>query len=238
MPLESDFGSYAMASDELLLELAEEGICSLRFYTWAEPTVSLGYFQSASLLANSKELKTLPWVRRATGGEALVHHHELTYALGLPLIIAGQKSTLWQEKMHLVIQKSLLLLGVSLPEINLPEQRNDPSNLLCFHHHAPQDLIINRHKVVGSAQRKKKRGVIQHGGILLAQSKYTPSLPGILELSGIKLCPENLSALIVEECRLSFGWVFNASVKSIDEEARIQHFVKHRYADAGWNNKR
>lgn len=238
MPLESDFGSYAMASDELLLELAEEGICSLRFYTWAEPTVSLGYFQSASLLANSKELKTLPWVRRATGGEALVHHHELTYALGLPLIIAGQKSTIWQEKMHLVIQKSLLLLGVSLPEINLPEQRNDPSNLLCFHHHAPQDLIINRHKVVGSAQRKKKRGVIQHGGILLAQSKYTPSLPGILELSGIKLCPENLSALIVEECRLSFGWVFNASVKSIDEEARIQHFVKHRYADAGWNNKR
>lgn len=238
MPLESDFGSYAMASDELLLELAEEGICSLRFYTWAEPTVSLGYFQSASLLANSKELKTLPWVRRATGGEALVHHHELTYALGLPLIIAGQKSTIWQEKMHLVIQKSLLLLGVSLSEINLPEQRNDPSNLLCFHHHAPQDLIINRHKVVGSAQRKKKRGVIQHGGILLAQSKYTPSLPGILELSGIKLCPEKLSALIVEECRLSFGWVFNASVKSIDEEARIQHFVKHRYADAGWNNKR
>lgn len=238
MPLESNFGSYAMASDELLLELAEEGICSLRFYTWAEPTVSLGYFQSASLLANSKELKTLPWVRRATGGEALVHHHELTYALGLPLIIAGQKSTIWQEKMHLVIQKSLLLLGVSLSEINLPEQRNDPSNLLCFHHHAPQDLIINRHKVVGSAQRKKKRGVIQHGGILLAQSIYTPSLPGILELSGIKLCPEELSALIVEECRLSFGWVFNASVKSIDEEARIQHFMKHRYADAGWNNKR
>ena len=124
-----------MASDELLLELAEEGICSLRFYTWAEPTVSLGYFQNSSLLSNSQELKMLPWVRRATGGEALVHHHELTYALGLPLDIAGQKSTLWQEKMHLIIQKALLLLGVSLPEINLPELRNDPSNLLCFHHH-------------------------------------------------------------------------------------------------------
>lgn len=238
MPLESNSGSYAMASDELLLELAEKGICAVRFYTWAEPTVSLGYFQSASLLANSKELKTLPWVRRATGGEALVHHHELTYALGLPLIIAGQKSTLWQEKMHLIIQKALLLLGVSLPEINLPEQRNDPSNLLCFHHHAPQDLIINRHKVVGSAQRKKKRGVIQHGGILLAQSIYTPSLPGILELSGIKLCPEELSSIIVNECRDALGWAFKASVWAPEEKARIQHFRKHRYADAGWNNKR
>lgn len=238
MPLESNFGPYAMASDELLLELAEEGICSLRFYTWAEPTVSLGYFQSSSHLLNSKELNTLPWIRRATGGEALVHHHELTYALGLPLNIAGQKSTLWQEKMHLIIQKALSLLGVSLPEINLPEQRNDPTNLLCFHHHAPQDLIINKHKIVGSAQRKKKRSVIQHGGILLAQSKYTPSLPGILELSGKNLSPEKLAEAIVDECRHCLGWTFNASEWSPEEQARIQHFVKLRFANEDWNNKR
>ena len=238
MPLESNLGSYAMASDELLLELAEEGICSLRFYTWAEPTVSLGYFQPSSLLSNSQELKILPWVRRATGGEALVHHHELTYALGLPLDIAGQKSTLWQEKMHLIIQKALLLLGVSLPEINLPELRNDPSNLLCFHHHAPQDLIIKKHKVVGSAQRKKKRSVIQHGGILLAQSVYTPSLPGILELSGIKLCPEKLAETIVDECRHALGWDFTSWKWSPEEQARIQHFVELRFANIDWNNKR
>ena len=238
MPLESNLGPYAMASDELLLELAEEGICSLRFYTWAEPTVSLGYFQPSSLLSNSPELKKLPWVRRATGGEALVHHHELTYALGLPLDLAGQKSTLWQEKMHFIIQKALFILGVSLPEINLPEQRNDPTNLLCFHHHAPQDLIIKKHKVVGSAQRKKKRSVIQHGGILLAQSIYTPSLPGILELSGIKLCPEKLAETIVNECRQALAWNFNSSTWSTEEEARIQHFVELRFANPDWTNNR
>ena len=91
---------------------------------------------------------------------------------------------------------------------------------------------------MGSAQRKKKRGVIQHGGILLAQSTYTPSLPGILELSGIKLCPEKLSSIIVDECRNALGWAFKASVWSHEEEARIQYFVKHRYADTGWNDKR
>ncbi|NBR05027.1 MAG: lipoate--protein ligase family protein [Planctomycetes bacterium] len=227
-----------MASDEVLLELAEEGVCSLRFYTWAEPTVSLGYFQSTSCLLNSKELKNLPWVRRATGGEALVHDHELTYALGLPLKLAGQKSTLWQEKMHVIIQKALSRMGVSMPEINLPEQRNDPTNLLCFHHHAPQDLIINRHKIVGSAQRKKKRSVIQHGGILLAQSKYTPSLPGILELSGKIISPKKLGETIVDECRFALGWTFNDSEWSPEEQARIQHYVKIRFDNTDWNNKR
>lgn len=238
MPLESNSGPYAMASDELLLELAEEGVCSLRFYTWLEPTVSLGYFQFASHLLESNELKGLPWVRRATGGEALVHHHELTYALGLPLNIAGQKVTLWQEKMHLIIQHALVHLGVSLPDINLPEQRNDPNNLLCFHHHAPQDLIIKQHKIVGSAQRKKKRSVIQHGGILLAQSIHTPSLPGILELSGKMLCPEKLRETIVNECRHALGWIFNTSGWSPEEQTKIQYFVKHRFDNADWNNKR
>ena len=48
---------------------------------WAEPTLSLGYFQPH--LA-ARFFPDLAWLRRATGGEAIVHHHELTYSLVLP----------------------------------------------------------------------------------------------------------------------------------------------------------
>ncbi len=233
-----DSGPNAMATDELLLELAEKEICSLRFYTWTEPTVSLGYFQSSSLITNSETLKVLPWVRRTTGGEALVHHHELTYALGMPLKIAGHKSTVWQEKIHLVIREALSNLGVIQSEINLPEQRNDPGKLLCFHHHAPQDLTINRNKILGSAQRKRKTGIIQHGGILLAQSKYTPSLPGILELTGIRLDAEILRLEIIKVWGHSLDWVFNESDWTREEKERIMVLENARFGNAVWNTKR
>src|SRR5262245_4175177 len=87
-------GPTNMAADEAMLETAaESGLASLRFYTWAAPTLSLGYFQSASvvrslssglLASRADHTQDLPWVRRSTGGAAIVHHRELTYSLALP----------------------------------------------------------------------------------------------------------------------------------------------------------
>ena len=73
-----------MASDDTLLESAAAGVASLRFYGWREPTLSLGYFQPSAPARAYPGLGGLAWVRRPTGGAALVHHHELTYALALP----------------------------------------------------------------------------------------------------------------------------------------------------------
>lgn len=238
LPLECNSGSEAMASDELVLELAEEGLSTLRFYTWNEPTVSLGYFQPYSLLSSSTHLSGLPWVRRATGGEALVHHHELTYALGLPLEIAGQKTSHWQAKIHIAIQRALASMGITSTTMNHPELRNDPTHLLCFHHQTPQDLIIEGKKIVGSAQRKKKKSIIQHGGILLAQSPFTPSLPGILELTNIPILPDYLAGAIVEEIKKLMGWTFSPSVWTEQEKTRILTHQQVRYSNSLWNLKR
>src|SRR5262249_35711609 len=70
-------GATQVADDEALLEsAAATGRPALRFYTWDPPTLSLGYFQPFA-----DRLPGLPVVRRMTGGGAIVHHHELTYAL-------------------------------------------------------------------------------------------------------------------------------------------------------------
>ena len=66
-------GAWNMAADDVLLDA---GVAALRFYQWAEPTLSIGYFQPHTA---ARSFPHLPWLRRTTGGEAIVHHHELTY---------------------------------------------------------------------------------------------------------------------------------------------------------------
>src|SRR5438132_960258 len=77
-------GPWNMAADEALLAAAVTGQASLRFYGWTEATLSLGYFQPAGPARALAGLGELAWIRRPSGGAALVHHLEITYALALP----------------------------------------------------------------------------------------------------------------------------------------------------------
>src|SRR5690348_12590779 len=105
LPFAPADGATNMALDEaLLLTAADRGTASLRFYTWSAPTVSLGYFQPAASRAENPNLAGLAWVRRSTGGAAIVHHHELTYALALPKGKPWQTSESWVCRFHHVIQ--------------------------------------------------------------------------------------------------------------------------------------
>src|SRR6267154_2578314 len=95
-------GPTQMAADEVLLEHAVATTRpALRFYVWNPPTLSLGYFQKFA-----DRLSGLPVVRRQTGGGAIVHDHELTYALALPPGPA-QKGVNWTCRMHEVIRTTL-----------------------------------------------------------------------------------------------------------------------------------
>src|SRR5262245_22602381 len=85
LPTADRSGSANMARDEVLLRSAlDRGVASLRFYTWSEPTLSLGYFQAHVERLADPLLAEVAWVRRPTGGAAILHDRELTYALALP----------------------------------------------------------------------------------------------------------------------------------------------------------
>src|SRR5262249_19715303 len=84
LPFAAADGATNMAADEAMLEAAERGLASLRFYTWTEPTLSLGYFQPASGKEALASLASLACVRRSTGGAAIVHHPALTHHPALP----------------------------------------------------------------------------------------------------------------------------------------------------------
>jgi len=95
-----------MAMDQAMLEqTACDGEVRLRFYRWANPTVSLGYFQKYSdALAFGRrpnapgqdpsiELRPLDVVRRATGGGAIVHQYDWTYSISIPACLDEAKKT-------------------------------------------------------------------------------------------------------------------------------------------------
>ena len=78
-------GGWNMAADELLLEQASDtGQASLRIYSWSEPTLSLGYFQSHADRQTHAPSRDCRLVRRRSGGGAILHEHEITYALAIP----------------------------------------------------------------------------------------------------------------------------------------------------------
>src|SRR6266581_5745373 len=129
-------GAANMAADEVQLEAAARGVASLHCYTWSEPTLSLGYFQPAA-----ERLPGLPWVRRASGGAALVHDHELTYCLALPAGAPWQRrGESWICRFHTIIAAALKSFGVESNKLSGTEQRLGP--VLCFLHHTPGDLIL------------------------------------------------------------------------------------------------
>src|SRR5262245_56205962 len=164
-------GPANMAGDEVLLRSAASGRPSLRFYRWTEATLSLGYFQPEARRLEDPLLRDLPFVRRPTGGDALVHHHELTYCLAV-LRNQGRRSAQPWLAMHAVIAAALAEFGIEAHP-HVAGERHSFSGFLCFEHFTDGDLIVQGAKVVGSAQRKQRDALMQHGSILLAQSPCT-----------------------------------------------------------------
>jgi lipoate-protein ligase A len=226
-------GAHNMAADEALLESAVAGTASLRFYGWSEPTVSLGYFEPGKLLQKD-ELAKLPFIRRSTGGGTLVHHLELTYALALSADLLKQRHQSWLCRMHTIIARALANLGVFT--VKAEEERMTGS--LCFQHFTPGDLVLETAKVVGSAQRKQRGALLQHGAILLASSPHAPALPGIRELTGAMLTPGEIIPVLNRELAAETGWILNARNWTDAEQQRIRELVQIKYGQPSWNLKR
>lgn len=181
-------GAWNMAVDEALLESAAAGdFCTLRVYEWESATVSLGYFQSADDPSLEERFPGLAKVRRLSGGGAILHHHEVTYSItiadGHPLAVSPG---VLYEQVHQRVIEWLATVGVPA------RLRGEPRHFavepfLCFGRGDVRDIVCHGAKIMGSAQRRRRGAVLQHGALLLARSDYAPEFPGIAELAGVAL---------------------------------------------------
>lgn len=243
IPLHSCEGAVNMATDQALSEsVASSGLPALRFYQWRQPTLSLGYFQPVSLRTDHGDSSSLPCVRRATGGGAIVHDLEVTYSLSIPcpLSSTGPRLDLYQ-KTHQCLIEALSEFGVKVvpfrticPDAGPPGQ--DP--FLCFRRRSDEDLILHGYKIVGSAQRKVRSAILQHGSVLLRSSRWAPQLPGIEDLtSRIVPIPELIDCFVgALEKSLSVRW--NPDQLDEQEKVRIQSIVEERFGNEDWFSRR
>jgi lipoyl(octanoyl) transferase len=238
LPYADADGATNMAADEALARSAAAGIASLRFYGWTAATLSLGYFQPCVVRLTDSRLASLPWVRRPSGGAALVHHHELTYALALPAGSPWQSSEPWVPRMHRIITAALADLGLSR---NIEARHGEPikhGDVLCFQQHTVGDLLSAGKKVVGSAQRKYRQALMQHGSILLRQSEYTPELPGLRETTGLALSAFEVQAAIVRSLAENTAWIIEPGGWTEQDADWIKEVVVMRYETTQWNERR
>ncbi len=165
-------GAVNMAVDEAILQAVNDGgsEATLRFYRWAEPTISLGYFQKVEEFeAQSDDIKHMPMVRRQTGGGAILHDKELTYSLILPLEGCGVTDIEAVYKLvHDAYIAGLCGQGVAAVYRGGEDRGNSQRGpFFCFARGHRLDLVVGAAKIVGSAQRRVKKAVLQHGSLIL-----------------------------------------------------------------------
>lgn len=188
-------GSWNMSFDQAMLALTDQvGTISLRFYLWQEPTLSLGYFQKAADRDAHTASQKCSLVRRASGGGAILHDHELTYSLCFPSKSRWAKENeMLYTMVHRGIVESLATRGMRAGLYEAGEEPvGDKRAFLCFQRRAAGDIVLDGHKVVGSAQRRLENAVLQHGSILVTASKHAPELPGLNDLANDEIQVEEL----------------------------------------------
>ena len=198
-------GAWNMAVDAWLLDRALHAEqTAARLYRWEVPTVSLGHFQKLDDPAVTDRFAALPRVRRLSGGGAILHDRELTYSFAIPGThpLAADPTGLYSI-VHERIIAVLAELGVTSRMRG--EVLSGPEPFLCFGRGDPRDIVMEQHKILGSAQRRRRGAILQHGALLLERSPDAPEFPGIAELSGRSLDLADLTSRLEREFAVLLG---------------------------------
>lgn len=230
-------GAWNMAADEYLLRSADDDDqWTLRFYSWKTPTLSLGYFQRHIDRAQHTTSARCDVVRRSSGGGAILHHHEITYSLTLPI------RDRWSKKaedlyfaVHGIVIKLLQDFGV---QCELYDGKPQNSAFLCFQRRAVGDVTLNRSKVMGSAQRRTKQGLLQHGSLMFRSSEHAPELPGIAEKSGFTLANGEFIKNWSKQMADCFSSDIREDMFATEESHEIKSLASEKYDQDTWNYRR
>lgn len=170
--------AWNMAVDEAILLSHSRGLVppTVRFFGWNPPTLSIGYFQRATKEIDFDALREqgLGFVRRPTGGRAVLHDKELTYS-----VIVSEDHPMMPTSInesYRVLSMGLLEgfreLGLQAEMVTLGEEAEKKKyegigSSACFDSPSWYELVVEGRKIVGSAQTRQHHGILQHGSILL-----------------------------------------------------------------------
>jgi len=172
-----------MARDTALFEIAEADPTSppvFRLYTWSPPAISLGHHQviEDEMDVEAARARGYDIVRRPTGGRAILHHEELTYAIVAPLDDPHVGGRLHEShgRISEIFRRALNSLGVTavmaaaaVEDSATVDPREVGVSAPCFAAATRTELMVNSRKILGSAQRRGSRAFLQHGSLLIGE---------------------------------------------------------------------
>lgn len=162
-----------MAIDETLLERAAHGERWLRLYRWTPACLSFGRHEPAARRYDRGRIETLGLsvVRRPTGGRAVWHARELTYAVAGPVGALGPLRDAYLA-IHAVLRDAVRALGAAA-ELAAATPGAPVEAGACFARAAGGEVTVGGRKVVGSAQLRQHGALLQHGSLLLSDDQST-----------------------------------------------------------------
>ena len=206
---------------------------TLRFYTWAPDSLSLGYFQRLEDVPERATAGAL--VRRMTGGGAIHHVDELTFSITVPRghrLYRGPVPRSY-ERVHAAIADALAVFDVQATLRGQDELASDRQGTgMCFHHSTSLDLVWNQRKGVGSAQRRRSDGILHHGSIKLGASTLDSGIATVHAVHP-RVTAEELATELSSAFERSFGvrledgTVSEAERSEADERGR--HFTSRAF---------
>jgi lipoyl(octanoyl) transferase len=237
-------GAENMAVDEALLhEAGRTGAAFLRLYCWSPPCISFGRHEPALRRYDRDAIRRLglDTVRRPTGGRAVWHADELTYAVAAPISTFGSLRDSYLH-IHKRLAAALRCLGAAA-ELASPRPPMGLGAGPCFASPVGGEVLVAGRKVVGSAQRREGAAFLQHGSILLDGSQAV--LRAVGRPPDGPIDPDAATTLhAVLERPVDFSEVAEAICATwglgCDTASAVQPDASHtaRFADSAWTWRR
>ena len=250
--------------DESILEHIHRGeaLPTLRLYSWNPACLSLGHAQSFKDVDVAR-LRSNGWdvVRRLTGGRAILHTDELTYSVtggaDDPVLSGGVLESYNRLAQALMFAAHEIGLPVEMKEERV-EHASGAINPVCFEVPSTYEITVNEKKLIGSAQARKKDGVLQHGSLPLsgdltricqalvfadeaarenAAQRLLARATTVESILGMKINWETAAKSFVHGFEAQLGIQFERGELSASESARAEELVEEKYANPVWTER-
>jgi lipoate-protein ligase A len=256
-------GAWNMAVDEAVLEHIEHGEAfpTLRLYAWDPPCLSLGRAQPFTDVDVTR-LESHGWevVRRMTGGRAILHTDELTYSVTGPIDEPRLAGALLESYNRLAgaLLAAVQDLGLLVEMKEGKAAGNGIPNPVCFEVPSTYEITVDGKKLIGSAQARRKEGVLQHGSLPLtgdltricralvfpdedareaAMQRLLARATTVESVLGREVAWETAAQAFVRAFEAQLGLNLEAGELSESELARAEELVNEKYAHPSWTEK-
>jgi len=241
-----------MAIDEYLFNLChrhKQGF--FRLYSWDKPSFSFGVSQkiSRAIAVDYITGQGYAYVRRLTGGKTVLHHHEITYAVVSSEDIFFKEHDLYQSYMLIsrVLVNAFNKLGIDAYLSTGSPAHLSRSHNPCFSFPTTHEIEIDGKKIVGSAQKRDRQALLQHGSIPISMdydlyARGTQTAGDILKskmttLSDVcRHTPEQLASALIQGFQEFIGSPFEAQCPSF-EDPEVSS-LEEKYSSHSWNFSR